>query len=199
MRWSLVLYSSVPALLLSAAWFSLPAAAPDGAGPPPQDVLVPPARLDGPAQPVSQDPPALPAQCATGCAIGNHPITPLLSSEFGDLLKRFAAEPLAEGSQALETLLFHAAQVRGLIDRRGTPGLDPRHAAFLKRELARSGALVSVRILDEHGVVRARWNETRFPFGRKRHIHADGSRDLAPPEISGTVHRTGLYYLWTRI
>ena len=188
MRSTLMLCLSGMFALPSILYFSFQHPAP---GPPPQPVRLPP------ALPVSY--PDLVAACQTGCSIGNHPITPLRVSEFNDLLARFQSEPMAEGSEALETLLFHALQVRGLIVRHGTGTLDAERAAFLTRELARTHVRVSVRIVDTEGVVRARWYDGHFPIGQKIHLHADATERLQPLEISGTVHRTGLNHLWTRI
>ena len=138
------------------------------------------------------------AACATGCAVGNHPITPLGELGYLGALERMATGSAAEKEAALETLLFHGLETRDLLADLGTGPLAPSDAALLRRELSRRHARLSVRVVDETGVVRAEIDHARFRVGIKEHVHATTER-LQPPEVSGTVHRTGLHHLWTRL
>ena len=136
--------------------------------------------------------------CASGCALSNHPTSKLDRAGFHSLLTRYAAEPMNEHGSALETLLFYGRQTREFLKRHGTRPLDKTRAEFLRRELTRTHALVSYRIVDEKGVVRCEMKQTRVPFDR-RHVFQMDVKDLPPLVTSGTVKRVGLHHLWTRI
>ena len=69
---------------------------------------------------------------------------------------------------------------------------------WLRRELARDHAVIAMRVIDEHGVVRARLHETRVKVGKKRHIHFSEYTRMQPFETSGTVVRVGLGHIWSR-
>ena len=148
-------------------------------------------------------PAAAAASCATGCAIGSHAPPPLTESEFRDLLRRFASEKISASnggeSSALDTLLFHGERSRELLARLGADGLDQQRLRFLRRELSRTQARLSVRIVDGEGVQRVRLGPVTMPLGIKQHLHADVCRRMQPPEISGTVYRVGLDHLWARL
>ena len=137
--------------------------------------------------------------CAAGCSVGSHPITPLAASEYREHLQALAQGPEDTRTKALETLLFHGPQVRELTRELGLAPLAGEPAARLRRELARTHARLWLRVVDEQGEVRAAVDGERFPIGRKEHVHASVARNLQPPEISGTIQRTGLHHLWTRI
>lgn len=125
-------------------------------------------------------------------------LPPLTRSDFDALIADYAWQPVSSDSPALERLLYHGEQVREMLESYGELRLDPERRAFLDRELSRSTATVSFRIVDEHGVVRARLDEARVTIGVKAHLRAEITRDLQVPEFSGTVIRTGLAHLWTR-
>ena len=137
--------------------------------------------------------------CATGCSVGNHPIVPLTSTELKELFEHFSTASGKERESALDTLLFHGHQSRGQLDAIGSAFLVPEQLEFLRRELSKTHARVWMRVVDDRGVVRAGINGHRFPIGIKEHAHVENTMDLPAPEISGTVHRTGLHHLWTRI
>jgi len=141
---------------------------------------------------------ALEEPCEAGCSVGSHPVTPLTANEYREQLRRIARGPEGDRTQALETLLFHGTQVRELARDLGLGPLEGEQAALLRRELARTHARLWLRVVDEQGEVRAEVDGVRFPIGRKEHIHPV-ARNLQPPEISGTIQRTGLRHLWTRL
>ncbi|GAB4161918.1 MAG: hypothetical protein Tsb009_39080 [Planctomycetaceae bacterium] len=136
--------------------------------------------------------------CASGCAASRHPTSVLTESQFETLLARFATEPISENSPALEKLLYYGRQTQQWIARRGTGPLEPKKSEFLRRELSRTHALISFRIVDEHGVVRTSLPPTRVPLDR-RHVFKMEVKDLPPLITSGTVKRVGLHHLWTRL
>ncbi len=159
-----------------------------------------------PLDPLVCDPPttgrggggAAPEVCATGCAAVPAPAAELDADEFRALVARLAREPLAAGSVALETLLFHGARTRELVAELGLAGLDAERAAWLERELARTRALLRVRLVNDAGHERAVL-EARVPLDEKQHLFPELTHDLQPPEISGTVRRVGVDHLWARL
>ena len=137
-------------------------------------------------------------QGACGCAASNHRVACLPDGEIERLIARFALEPMSEESIALETLLFHAPRARGVVERRGAALLDKERLDFLRKELSRTHARLSGRIVDEHGVVRARFGPVDVPLGEKRHTRGTDTMTLGSMEMNGTVRRVGLHHLWTR-
>lgn len=141
----------------------------------------------------------LPSQCASGCSVKPDAARRVLSDEELDtLLTAYGQANPAEESEALNELLFYAGQARVRLDEPGRPQLSDAHLRFLGRELGRTTARIEMRVVDEHGVVRAWLPEKRVPLGEKQHLHLE---DKALPGLiaSGTVLRTSLYHLWTRI
>lgn len=136
--------------------------------------------------------------CASGCALSNHP-TPVLSrDEFLSLIAQCAVGPMNETNHALETLMYYGRQADVQLDGLGTNPLDAPRLEFLRRELSRSYASISLRLIDERGVIRAELPPTRVPLDR-RHVFELDATDLPPLVASGTVKRVGLHHLWTRI
>jgi len=134
--------------------------------------------------------------CMTGCAV--EPAGPLSDGEIASLLAKVAVEPYGAPTIALETLLFHTDATRAYLAVHGTNPLDPERGRLLRRELSRTHAIVSMRLVDAHGVVRARVDESRVPLGKKEHIAFKDYVRLQPFEASGTVTRVGLGHIWTR-
>lgn len=136
--------------------------------------------------------------CASGCAASRHPTAELTEARFLKLLEQYATEPMTEQSPALEKLLYFGRQTSRWIGRRGTSPLDSGRAAFLRKQLSRTHALISFRIVDEHGMVRTYMPPTRVPLDR-RHVFKMEVKNLPPLITSGTVKRVGLHHLWTRL
>ena len=136
--------------------------------------------------------------CASGCAASSHPTTELTQIHFKELLEKFAVEPMTEKSESLEELLYFGRQTQRWIAKNGTGPLNSERVAFLRKELSRTHVLVSFRIVDENGVVRTSMPPTRVPLDR-RHVFKMEVKDLPPLITSGTVKRTGLHHLWTRL
>ena len=148
---------------------------------------------------LTDDHPRPPGDCVAGCSIANHPIESLTESEYLDLVEKFANGTGPSGVDALETLLFHATDTRAFIEQSGTSGLAGEKKTLLERELAKTHVRLWLRLVDDDGVVRAKIDGERFPIGERTHLRVASTENLPAPEISGTVHRTGLHHLWTRM
>jgi len=140
-----------------------------------------------------------PKNCGPGCASANDAPGQLTASEIDELLARYSLEPMAQGSEALETLLFAHHQVEPLIRARETLPLDPKREAFLRAELAKSSAWLDMRIVDALGVERVRLGAMRVELGVKQHVAPSRLVRLQALEVSGTVRRVGVDHLWTRL
>ncbi len=140
-----------------------------------------------------------PKGCQTGCSISSHPVEPLIRTEYLDLVRTYASRDAETRLSALETLLFHAPRTRQFMDDIGTPQLGATEASILREELSKTHVRLWLRIVDQDGTVRAKIDGALFAISQKTHIHMTSTRDLSPPEVSGTIYRTGLHHLWTRI
>jgi len=138
------------------------------------------------------------AVCASGCAASHHPTEQLTDRDFEQLLVDYSVEPITEAGKAFETLLYYGRQVTVLLDRHGSGPLDSLRAEILKQELARGHAEVSIRIVDESGVVRALLPPTSVPLDRRHEFKLD-PHDLQPLIASGTIKRVGRDHIWTRL
>jgi hypothetical protein len=137
--------------------------------------------------------------CASGCAANQHPTPDLLKKEFQRLMALYAQEPISEASEGLEHLLYYGRQSWLYVDLLGTEPLDNERAEFLRGELKRQHALVELRVVDEHGVVRV-WNKpTRVPLDLRYGFEFETKEFQRIVESTGTVKRVGLYHLWQRI
>jgi len=149
---------------------------------------------------VAPEPPknAKASGCAAGCSLKDHPVEKLTLKKFNQALVDYAASAPDAQSEGLERLLFHGEHTRELLQQYGAGPLPPAHRAFLSRELARTHAVVALRIVDDQGIVRASYGPQRVPIGHKEHLHADKLERIQPMEFNGTVMRVGLYHLWSR-
>jgi hypothetical protein len=139
-----------------------------------------------------------PQVCASGCAASSHATPELNRSEFQQLRARYEQGPLDETNAALEALLFYGRQSTALLRQLSPSSPLRKHDEFLRRELKKTHALLSFRIVDEKGIVRVEMNRTRVPLDR-RHVFDMKTRGLQPLVTSGTVKRVGLHHLWTRL
>lgn len=138
------------------------------------------------------------SKCHTGCSLKSHPLPKFTTDTFKKAVAAFAKETLQQASHpALETLLFFGDHTRDMIKQHGVAALPRGHRDLLLRELKRTHALVTMRIVDDKGTVRADLPWTRVPFGVKQHLHphAQGIQEMS---INGTVMRTGLGHIWAR-
>ena len=118
--------------------------------------------------------------------------------ELDTLLTRYGQAAPDQESDALDELLFYSGQTRVHLDEPGRPALSEAHMRFLNHELARTTARIELRVIDERGDVRAWLPEQRVSLGEKQHLHLE-DKSLPGLLASGTVLRTSLYHLWTRI
>lgn len=153
--------------------------------------------IDVPKPPGKPKPTPKPGECTTGCSLAKHSIPPYGRSDFAKARYAYASEPPRNASESLETLLFYGAATRQYLRDMGTGQLSPDHVAFLNKQLSRDHALVSIRMVDDDGVVRVMYGPERVPVGIKQHLKPV-EHDLQPLEFNGTVMRTGVNYLWSR-
>lgn len=139
-----------------------------------------------------------PKVCASGCAANAAPTKPLTQAEFQRLMAAFAQEPMTDDSEALAHLLYYGRQTRVFLKKEGHAPLDDERAAFLRKELARDHALVSFRLVDEHGKLWAYHPPRRVPLDIRHEFFPD-AYGIQPFETSGTVKRTRLNHLWQRL
>jgi hypothetical protein len=140
-----------------------------------------------------------PGDCVAGCSIANHPIESLTETDFLNLVDDFGSGTTTLSTEALETLLFHGSDTRAFLTQAGTVDLTADQRTFLESELAKTHVRLWFRVVDDSDVVRARLDGALFAIGAKTHVHLEQNRNLPVPEISGTVHRTGVNHLWVRV
>jgi hypothetical protein len=115
------------------------------------------------------------------------------------LLAEVGATPVGSDSLALDTLLFHDAEVRRRLVDPTAPVLSPAWSTALRAELAKRTATFSLRITDEHGRVRVFIPDTLMALGAKKHL-AVAETDLGTPmNANGTIVRVGQRHLWYRM
>ncbi len=135
--------------------------------------------------------------CASGCAASRHPTAELKTGYFRKLMQTYVAGQSGE-SEALEELLYYGPQTVRLIRESGFCGLDSERRNFLWNELQTTHATISIRVVDESGMVRTRAESTRVPLDR-RHVFEMETNNLQPLVTSGTVKRVGLDHIWVRL
>lgn len=136
--------------------------------------------------------------CDTGCTLKKHQVPPFTIKQFHAALAAYAKAGVDEPTPALERLLFYGRRTVELIEDQGTGPLPKQHVKFLRRELARNRAVVSIRMVDAAGHVRVNLAPVTVPIGIKQHLKPPALDGSQPLEINGTVMRTGLYHLWSR-
>jgi hypothetical protein len=137
--------------------------------------------------------------CVGSCALpGGHAEAEELSeSAFLGWLTQWAEEPIGEPTLALETLLFHGHRSEELLKEHGDR-LDVEHREYLVRELSRHTVHMSMRLIDEHGVVRGVLDSGGFPLKEKQHLVFADTGSLGWLETGGKIKRVGLGHLWSR-
>ncbi|MCA9666266.1 MAG: hypothetical protein KC503_11785 [Myxococcales bacterium] len=136
--------------------------------------------------------------CNTGCSLKKHYVAPFLLDDYKHAIALYKKEPMAEGSKGLETLLFYGERTRELMRKHGTFDLPRDRRQFLLRELSRTHATVTLRIVDDKGEVRASTGPMHVPVGQKQHLRSVRLSAVQSLEFNGTVMRVGLYHLWSR-
>lgn len=136
--------------------------------------------------------------CASGCAASRHPTEKLTRARFDELMFATSRNPLDGDNRAFETLLYYGRQTRQFISQHGYVHLDTEQSKRLRRELLKTHAIVSIRVVDEAEEVRSWIHDVRVPLDR-RHVFDMETKQLQPLVTSGTVKRVGLDHLWTRL
>ena len=136
--------------------------------------------------------------CASGCAVSRHPSGRLTPTTFTTLLNVYQQSPPTGDNGALEEILFYSRQSRKYWQRHRDACPDPLWQRVLDDELKKTHVLVSLRILDESGMIRSKLTNVRVPLDR-RHVFQMQSNGLQPLTTSGTVKRVGLDHLWARL
>ncbi len=138
-------------------------------------------------------------ECTTSCSLAKHPVPPYTELDFEMARAKYAAtKDPAAASEGLETMLFYGAQTEEFLGKFGHGALSQEHQRVLRRELSRTEALVTLRLVDEEDdSVRAVYGPNAVPIGKKQHLATVGDGLLAM-EFNGTVMRTGVNYLWSR-
>lgn len=137
--------------------------------------------------------------CQGGCSLVRHKEDELTPAQIDALLRELDGRPVGEESLALDTVLFHDAEVRRRLASPDVPAISLAWRAWLDRELARQIAYFSLRITDERGRVRAQVPETAMALGSKLHMQVNDGDGTGPFNANGTVVRVGRDHLWIRM
>jgi len=105
---------------------------------------------------------------------------------------------IANQGTALDQLIYFGGQTRRFLESENLDRLPQSHVDLLRRQIRCTHAVIQIRVVDEHGVIRTWLPETRVPFDR-RHVFDMEEKNLPPLVTSGTVKRVGLDYLWVRL
>ena len=136
--------------------------------------------------------------CAGGCSLAAHDVPTLSDADYRRLLEDFAAASEDVEGGALDTLLFHGADVRAFLEREPIT-MSAERLALLDRELSRTHARVFLRVIDDEGKVHTQVDGARVPLDEKQHLAGSNPSLLRPHEFNGTVKRVGQHHLWTRM
>lgn len=137
--------------------------------------------------------------CKTGCAVADHGQGRLADDELVDWLQAYQDSDETLASVALETLLYHGAQVREFVRENAWASLDSKHRQKLQTELGRIYAVVELRLVNDEGELVSRMPPTEVLVGEKTHLHVPSFLGVPSFEISGTVKRVGVAHLWARL
>lgn len=136
--------------------------------------------------------------CETGCAATPSTEPAMTQKRLQQLLQAYASEPLKPGSKALEVLLFHGYHLGGMMPTKRPFPLSKKHWSFLQKELKKTHARLSFRIVDEFGVKRISFDQ-KIKIGGHFHVEAKVHKNIQRPGFGGKIKRVGLNHLWVRI
>lgn len=137
--------------------------------------------------------------CQGGCALVRDPDAAPSPERVEALLIELSRTPAGAESDALDQLLFHDEEARARLAKPTALPVSPEWEAWLRRELSRREATFGLRILDEHGVVRARVPDTPMALGQKLHMQVDDGVGTGPFNANGTLVRVSRDRLWIRM
>ncbi len=115
------------------------------------------------------------------------------------LLREATQKPVGEETEALDTLLFHDEETRARLASGEAPELSPAWADWFRQQLAKTQAYFSLRIVDEHGQVRATVPETAMALGVKLHMEVEDGIHTGPFNANGTLVRVAADRVWIRM
>lgn len=138
------------------------------------------------------------APCSTGCS-GPTPdeVAHLTDGEIAELLTEVASAPVGAAELAVETLLFHGAQTRDHLARRGSGPLSEAHRSWLTHELARDEVAIGLRLVARDGALLGH-REDVVPLGAKQHLLLRDMGAFGRADVNGKVKRVGVKHLWAR-
>ena len=138
--------------------------------------------------------------CQGGCALVRDPKDELSALQIEALINTATRLPVGADSEALDTLLFHDNEARAYLLTQPMPaGVTPAWDAWLRAQLHRRTATFSLRIIDEHGVERAKVKATPMALGVKLHMQVDDGIHTGPFNANGTIVRVGRDHVWIRM
>lgn len=139
------------------------------------------------------------SDCDTGCTSKDKDDGTYTLEKYHSLLAKYAKEPLKDGSKALEYMLFYGKKTKSYLKKYPPKDLNKGHLSFLEKQLSRSKAYISLRLVDEKGVIRASFTRKMAEVGGHFSVKADKIERVQRPSFSGKVKRVGLHHIWVRI
>jgi hypothetical protein len=165
--------------------------------PPPDPIPQEKAPVDDGDDPIVVELP-IDGDCVGGCAVVQREYEHVQPEAMEEMLQAVVATDLGSESRALDEFLFYWEDTADWLAERGPQGIDPNWYNFLRRELAHETVHMSVRVRDLDGRELITMDHV-VQLGIKAHVEATLKTEIQLPEFSGTVERTGLYHLWTRL
>jgi hypothetical protein len=183
------------AILGAAAVFAL--GEPETESPPPDPAPQEKAPDQNGDEPVLVDLP-IDGDCVGGCAVVQREYEHVQPEAMEEMLQAVVATDFGSESHALDEFLFYWEDTAPWLSERGPVGIDSNWFNFLRKELAHQTVHMSVRVRDMDGRELITMDHV-VQIGVKAHVEATLKTEIQLPEFSGTVERTGLYHLWTRL
>ncbi len=137
--------------------------------------------------------------CQGSCMFTHDKKDELSELQVDALLREATRAKVGEETEALDTLLFHDEETRARLATAEAPQLPPEWASWFREELSKSQAYFSLRIVDEHGQVRATVPETPMALGVKLHMEVDDGIHTGPFNANGTLVRVAPDRMWIRM
>ena len=137
--------------------------------------------------------------CQGGCALVRDPHDSPSPEKVEAYFTAVGKTPVGSESDALDQLLFHDEEARARLAEAKPLPVPPLWEVWLRRELGRRHASFGLRIIDEHGKVRAQVQDTPMALGRKLHMEVTDGIDTGHFNANGTLVRVSRDRLWIRM